>query len=71
MSGKYNTKHPERGTSHYPERLYARHLKTAPRMAVIDGDTGLRARQERRTRERGHPWNENALPASELQEDAA
>lgn len=53
MSGKHNTRHPDRGASHYPERLAARGLSKAPRLA--DPDV-LRARQLRRVEQTGSPW---------------
>jgi hypothetical protein len=55
VSRKHNTQHPERNRSRYPERLAARGLGKAPRMAEIDGTQGLRARQERREKETGSP----------------
>ena len=74
MSAKYNTKHPLRCRSHYPERLTARGLGKTPVMQPIEGSTGLRARQERRVREtctlssdhKGHacngvPWRRENL----------
>lgn len=36
MSRKHNTKHPNRGRSHYPERLEARGLSAAPVMRDLD-----------------------------------
>jgi hypothetical protein len=48
VTAKHNAKHPDRGLSHYPDRLRARGLGKAPQMAPVDG---LRNRQERRIRE--------------------
>lgn len=56
MSRKYNTKHPDRRRSHYPERLSARGLGKSPQLMPIEGSTGLRARQLRRLDETGHLW---------------
>lgn len=36
MSGKHNTKHPDRSRSNYPERLEARGLSKTPEMASLD-----------------------------------
>ena len=43
MSRKYNTKHPERGMSHYPERLARRDLSRTPEMESL---STLRKRQD-------------------------
>lgn len=48
MSRKHNTQHPERGRSHYPERLAKRGLTKTPTMPTLDY---LRAKQEREKRE--------------------
>lgn len=53
MSGKYNRPHPDRGRSHYSERLTKRGLSKAPRMEAVDV---LRTRQERRIEQFGQPW---------------
>jgi hypothetical protein len=36
MSRKYNTKHPERGTSNYPARLHNRGLGKSPEMPTLE-----------------------------------
>jgi hypothetical protein len=51
MSRKCNVSHPARKRSNYPNRLSARGLSKAPRLAEIEGNTGLRHRQERRVME--------------------
>lgn len=52
MSGrKHHCKHPTRGHSHYPERLRARGLSKTPQLAPLDGNGGLRTKQERRVRD--------------------
>lgn len=56
MTKKYNGQHPERGRSRYPERLAARGLRKSPMLAEIEGDQGLRRRQERRMKEHGSPF---------------
>lgn len=53
MSTKHNCPHFNRSRSNYPNRpgVYSHgHL------AEIEGSTGLRNRQERRTELTGHPW---------------
>lgn len=68
MSRKHNTKHPERSASHYPERLAARGLRKSPMLAEIEGDSGLRRRQERRAEQTGSPF---VTRASDELEDVA
>jgi hypothetical protein len=53
MSRHYNTQHPERGRSHYPDRLSARGLTKAPTMPKVED---LRKIQEARQRRTGSPF---------------
>lgn len=54
MSRHYNTKHPDRGRSHYPERLDARGVTSAScRMRKLDDLRRIQRAREERT---GVPW---------------
>lgn len=53
MSRKNCCKHPQRGRSHYPERLAKRGLNKTPEMASL---TQLRSRQAARERDTGVPY---------------
>lgn len=53
MSTKHNTKHADRGKSHYKTRLQARGYSKAPAMEGLDT---LRARQEARIKRTGSPF---------------
>jgi hypothetical protein len=53
MARKHNTKHPDRGASHYPDRLAARGLSRVPAMATVES---LRKRQATPEWLAAHPW---------------
>ena len=54
MSRHHNTEHPERSTSNYKTR--AGMMGTTGHLAAIEGNQGLRARQERRIANFGSPF---------------
>jgi hypothetical protein len=60
MSRKHNTQHPDRGRSHYPDRLAARGLTKAPTMPDLDR---LRGRQTSADWLDAHPWIKANLEA--------
>jgi len=62
MSRHYNARHPNRGRSHYPERLEARGLSKAPRMEPLEP---LRKRQEARVERGEPPWYVRAYEVAE------
>jgi len=53
MARKHNTKHPDRGASHYPDRLAARGLSRPPALPTVES---LRSRQARPEWLDAHPW---------------
>jgi hypothetical protein len=53
MSRHHNTRHPDRGRSHYPDRLTRRGLSRAPEMESVEN---LRSKQEARERRTGSPF---------------
>lgn len=61
MSRKCNTQHPNRGRSHYPERLAARGLTRAPAMPTVES---LRSRQSRPEWLDAHPSIKTNLESS-------
>jgi hypothetical protein len=48
MSRHYNTKHDDRGTSNYQDRPGV--MGTSGHLPAIEGNAGLRAKQDRRVR---------------------
>ena len=76
MSTKHNTKHNERGRSNYSNRLGV--MGTTGHLPAIEGNTGLRHKQERRVmatctvgdNHNGHECNGSPFPnGSDTSED--